>query len=169
MFFELIATFAAGVGAAGIALILNRLTGRRLPGGIVPVAAGIAMLGYAVWSEMTWADRTTAALPEGIEVVEVIEERIFWKPWTYISPQASRFVAVDRANSRENSQVPGTLMVDLYFHARWQPVARISQLVNCQTSARADVTETAIASPNEVKNWISLGKDDPLILTLCAT
>ena len=167
MFFELIATFAAGAGVAGLVLVVNRLTGRRLPGGAVPVAAGLAMLAYAIWSEMTWADRTVATLPEGIELVQTIEEQIVWKPWTYIRPQATRLVAVDRATSRQNPDAPETRLVDLYFHARWQPVSRVPQLINCATFARADVTDAALADPAGVADWITLGQGDPLVRTVC--
>ena len=43
MFFELVATFAAGISAAGLALIANHLTGGRLPRWFLPLAAGGAM------------------------------------------------------------------------------------------------------------------------------
>lgn len=168
MFFELIATFAAGAGVAGLVLVLNRLTGRRLPGGAVPVAAGLAMLAYAIWSEMTWADRTIATLPEGIELVQTVEERIMWKPWTYLMPQATRLMAVDRATSRQNAEAPDIHLVDLYLHARWQPLSRRPQLINCATFARADVSDAALADPASVTGWIPLGQGDPLIDVVCS-
>jgi hypothetical protein len=58
MFLELIAAFAAAFVAAGIVLAVNMATGGRLPRWAMPVAAGAAMLGYAVWSEYSWFART---------------------------------------------------------------------------------------------------------------
>lgn len=167
MFFELIATFVAGIGVAGLVLILNRLTGKRLPGGAVPVAAGVAMIAFAIWSEMTWAGRTVAALPEGIKVVQIVEERIRWKPWTYIIPQATRFVTVDRTTIRQNPAAPATKLVNLYFYARWQPVSRVPQLIDCVNHARADATQAAISSPAEDTHWLGLDENDPLIRSVC--
>ena len=130
MFFELIATFAAGIAAAGLALIANHLTGGRLPRWTLPVAAGIAMLGYTIWSEYTWGPRTRAALPEGVEVLMTVEEARFWKPWSYVIPQTTRIMALDRASVQTNAQAPGILSADLYFFARWTPPAKRPQLVD---------------------------------------
>ena len=44
MVFELIATIVAGFAGAGVALLLNKIFGGRLPRWIMPVAAGAAML-----------------------------------------------------------------------------------------------------------------------------
>ena len=66
MFVELIATIFAGIACAGIAMLLNRLTGRRLPKWIIPIAAGAGMLGMTVSNEYTWYSRTAETLPEGL-------------------------------------------------------------------------------------------------------
>ena len=169
MFLELIATFAAGAGVAGLVMLINKVSGGRLPSGLVPVGAGLAMLGYAIWSEMTWAERTIGTLPEGIEVVQTIEETIVWKPWTYVAPQTTRFVTVDLANGQRNEKAEETVLVDLYLYGRWRPVSRVPQLVNCATHARSEVTDAALADPGGITDWIELGKEDPLIRTVCET
>jgi len=166
MFFELIATFAAGIAAAGLALIANHLTGGRLPRWTLPVAAGIAMLGYTIWSEYTWGPRTRAALPEGVEVLMTVEEARFWKPWSYVIPQTTRIMALDRASVQTNAQAPGILLADLYFFARWTPPAKRPQLVDCSRLARADVSDAALSDPSGAA-WRSAGRDDPLIEALC--
>ena len=78
MFLELIATFAAGAGAAGLVLVLNLMTGGRLPRWAMPVAAGLAMLGVAISNEASWGARTAQGLPEGLVVVDewVVELRV---------------------------------------------------------------------------------------------
>ena len=65
MFVELIATIFAGIACAGIAMALNRLTGRRLPKWIMPIAAGAGMIGMTISNEYTWFGRTAERLPAG--------------------------------------------------------------------------------------------------------
>lgn len=167
MFFELIATFAAGIAAAGLALVAGHLSGGRLPRWSIPVAAGAAMLGYAVWSEYSWAGRTTAGLPEGVEVLVSVTETRFWKPWTYVVPQTTRIMALDRAGVQINADAPDVQLADLYFFARWTPPAKRPQLVNCATSARADLNEGALVDP-AAAIWREVDDSDPLIAALCA-
>lgn len=168
MFFELIATFAAGIAAAGLALIANHLSGGRLPRWIVPVMAGAAMLGYTIWSEYTWAARTADALPEGVEVLVTVDETRFWKPWTYVFPQTTRIMALDRSSVQTKPEAPGILLADLYLFARWTPPAKRAQLVDCSTSMRADVSEAALADPGSAA-WKSADAGDPLLEALCRT
>ena len=167
MFFELIATFAAGIAAAGLALVAGHLSGGRLPRWSIPVAAGAAMIAYAVWSEYSWASRTSASLPEGVEVLVSVTESRPWKPWTYVVPQVTRIMALDRAGIQSNPDAPDVKLVDLYFFARWTPPAKRPQLVNCTISARADLTEGALSDP-AAAIWREVDDSDPLIAALCA-
>lgn len=166
MFFELVATFAAGIAAAGLALIAGHLTRGRLPRWITPVAAGAAMLGYAVWSEYTWGARTVDGLPDGIEVLTTVEETRFWKPWTYIIPQTTRIMAFDRGGVQTKAGASGIMLADVYLFARWTPPAKRPQLVDCEDGARADVSTAALADP-QAANWRRVGRDDPLMEALC--
>ncbi|SIO45281.1 hypothetical protein SAMN05444722_2248 [Rhodovulum sp. ES.010] len=166
MFLELIASFVAAFAAAGIVLVLNRATGRRLPRWLVPVAAGAAMIGYAVWSEYSWASRTVAGLPEGVVEVDRVAERRPWKPWTYLAPQVTRLMAADVAGAATREDAPGVRLVTLYAFARWQPTRSIPVLVDCDAAARADVTDAALAAPAQA-DWRPLGPDDPLIRAVC--
>lgn len=166
MFIELIATFAAGIGAAGATLLINHMSGGRLPKWAMPVMAGLAMIGFTVWSEMSWGARTAAALPEGVEVVETIEETIVWKPWTFLVPQATRLIAFDKVGARDNENAPGVRLVDLYLFARWQPARRVPQLLDCNEGRRADVTDAGLADP-AAADWIPVGADDALIAAAC--
>ncbi|MYF88370.1 MAG: hypothetical protein F4186_02705, partial [Boseongicola sp. SB0676_bin_33] len=88
MLLELMAAFAAGLGAAGLVLMANFMTGGRLPRWSMPVAAGGAMIGMAISSEMTWAARTADGLPEGVAVAETVSASVWYRPWTYVWPQA---------------------------------------------------------------------------------
>lgn len=166
MFLHLVATIAAGLGAAGVMLALHRLTGRRLPRWLIPVAAGLAMIGYAVWSEYSWPDRVVAGLPEGVVEVMRIEERMLWRPWTYLAPQTTRLMAADAGGAATHPDRPSLRLIDLYLFARWQPTRRMPVLLDCAGPARADVTGAALADP-EAADWRPLAPDDPLLRVVC--
>ena len=93
MLFHLLATFSAGICAAGLFLLGYRTCGRKAPRYLPPLAAGLAMIGYNVWDEYSWAGRTIADLPGHIEVVATYGNSAPWKPWTYAIPEVDRFVA----------------------------------------------------------------------------
>ncbi len=166
MFLELIATFFAGIAAAGVVLILNTILRKRLPGWLTPVAAGVAMIGFSIWSEYNWGTRTAESLPDGVVVIEVIEQKIGYKPWTYLFPQPTRLTAADVAAAQTRPDAANTMLVDLYLFARWQPTSKIPQLVDCARHARADVTDAALADPAAAP-WHDIGPDDPLIKGVC--
>jgi hypothetical protein len=69
MALELVAAIVAGVALSGIAMILRRLSGGRLPKWIVSVAAGAGLIGFTIWSEYDWFSSVSAELPEGVPVV----------------------------------------------------------------------------------------------------
>ncbi|MEM8759622.1 MAG: hypothetical protein AAGE83_04750 [Pseudomonadota bacterium] len=106
MFLELLATVVAGFACAGVVMLANAVSGRRLPRWLTPVAAGVGMLGMTISNEYSWFDRTAARLPEGVEVATTVEERSWLRPWTRIHPYTKRFVAVDRLNARTNDNLP---------------------------------------------------------------
>lgn len=152
MFLELIATFSAGFGAAGLVLIINRLTGGRLPGWSMPVGAGAAMLAVAILNEYSWGQRTAAGLPEGIVVVEKVRESNWYRPWSFAAPVTTRLSALDTATVQTNPQAPDLRLADLYLFGRWRPAARVPQLIHCERGARADVTDAVLANP-ETALW----------------
>ena len=149
MFLELIATFAAGFGAAGVMLLLNMLTRGRLPRWAMPVAAGLAMIGVTIANEYSWGSRTADALPEGVVVIEDVTQSAWWRPWSYVWPQTVRLMALDTAAIQTRADQPDLKLVDLYLFARWQPPAKAQQLLNCTAALRADATVTALSDPSQ--------------------
>ena len=141
MFFELIGTLVAGAAAALLFWALNRLFKGRLPKWLTPVAAGVAMLFATITSEYGWFERTKAVMPEGMVVAQAIEDRAFYRPWTYVTPYVSRFVAVDLATMRTHPQQPDQRIVDLVFYGRWARTAKVPMLVDCALDRRADIVD----------------------------
>ena len=147
MFLELIGTVFAGIAVAGVMMILNKLSGGRLPRWVVPVAAGLGMIGTTIASEYGWYGRTSATLPEGMEIAQTIEKQSFYQPWTYVTPYIDRFVAVDATSLRQNPDQPGQRMVDLYYFGRWAPLTKVPVLLDCEGARRAHSCLSDPASP----------------------
>ncbi|TYL48398.1 hypothetical protein [Marinomonas sp. IMCC 4694] len=171
MFWELIATVFAGIGGAGIALLLRKLTKQTAPKWLVPVFAGTAMLGFQIQGEYDWYDHQTSLLPKGIVVVKTVQEEAPWRPWSYAFPQTMRFIAADVANSAKNKLDPNLVLVDLYFFERRSMAKRVPQIVDCIQGARADFTQSFSASPDptipSAPTWYPLEEDDLLLKALC--
>lgn len=132
MFFELIATLIAGIGGAGVVLILNSLLGGRLPKWLLPVAAGAAMIGMTIYNEYTWFGRQSAGLPDGFEVALSVENRAWFRPWTQVVPYVHRFVAVDTETLRTHPGPSKQVIARLYFFSRWSTVDAADALIDCE-------------------------------------
>ncbi|ABV95291.1 hypothetical protein Dshi_3558 [Dinoroseobacter shibae DFL 12 = DSM 16493] len=170
MFLELIATFAIGFLAAGLVLLANLLTGRRLSRAFVPLAAGAAMIGFTIWSEYSWYPRTKAQLPEGVLIVSTNESQALYRPWTYAAPFVDKFAAVDLARVLRNEKLPDQILVPMLFMGRWAPGAEIPVVVDCGGSRRAKLADdTEFDDKGAVLNadWVSVEADDPLLEAVC--
>ncbi len=170
MLFELLATVAAGFAGAGVAMLLRRLSGGRLPRYLVPGTAGVAMFAFLIWNEYTWYPRTAAALPEDVVVYSSYPERIAWRPWTLLAPVTERFAAVDRGSIRRNENLPSQVMADVILVGRRAPVARLPVLVDCDGPRRAEIPGAAEFDADGAlvdANWTELPPDDPLAGAVC--
>lgn len=170
MLWELIATVFAGLGAAGIALLLRKLSKNRAPRWLIPVFAGAAMMGFQIQSEYTWYQHTASRLPEGVVVIKTVEEQTALRPWSYLYPQTLRFIAADVANASANNINPQVKLIDLYFFERRAQARRVPQVVHCQLLAQTDFSaELQIPEGSSALNgnWKKLNSDDPLVSALC--
>ncbi|WP_305986076.1 hypothetical protein [Roseibium sp. MMSF_3544] len=170
MFVELIATFVAGIAAAGLVMLVNRVLGGRLPRWFAPVAAGIAMILTTISNEYGWFSRTKEALPEGLVIALTVENKAFYRPWTYIQPFVERFVAVDMQTIRLHPERPDEKLGETYFFGRWAPVNKITFLADCAGHRRAALTD-AISFEDDGAvtgaDWIPVPADDPIVSTIC--
>lgn len=170
MFLELIATIFAGIACAGVAMILNIATGRRLPKWLMPVAAGIGMIAMTVSNEYTWFDRTAERLPQGVEIATTVEESGWLRPWTKLRPYTKRFAAVDVATARSNPALPDQKLADVYFFGRWSPVSQTPMLFDCAGARSAlliDGAEFAADGSVADADWQAMPPDDPILRTAC--
>lgn len=172
MFIELIATVFAGVGSAGVAMVLNIISGRRLPKWAMPVAAGLGMLAMTISNEYTWFNRTAERLPEGVSVAMKVDEQSWYRPWTQLWPYTKRFVAVDTATARKNENLPQQRLADLYFFGRWSPVNQAPMLFDCEKERSALLIDGAdFAADGSVANadWQAMPAGDPILKMVCET
>ena len=170
MFFELIGTILAGAAAALVVWAINRFLKGRLPSWIIPVSAGAAMLIATISSEYGWFARTSATMPEGMVVAQSIEESSFYRPWTYVAPFVTRFVAVDLGAMKTNPAIPDQRIVDLVFYGRWARTSKIPMLFDCAGNRRADIADgLEFGDGGEITNavWRDVDASDPVLTTVC--
>lgn len=170
MFLELIATLFMGLGVAGMVMIANMALRGRLPRWSVPASAGIAMIAFSIWSEYSWYPRTAESLPDPIIVAWNNSESAPWKPWTYLAPQTTRFIAVDTASIRTNDALPGQRMVNLYLMGRWAAGQQVRVLLDCPGARRVDLIENVQMDANgavDPNAWVKMDPNDPVLTTAC--
>lgn len=170
MFFELVGTVMAGLATALLVFAIRRFV-PRIPKWAVPATAGAAMLAAAISSEYGWYDRTTSVLPESFVIATAIDQPAIYRPWTYIVPYKSRFLAVDQNSVRTNPAAEGQRIVDLYFYGRWATVRRVPVLFDCVGNRSAELVDGAeFGSDGQVLNasWAPMPADDPVLVAACA-
>lgn len=171
MLFHLLATFSAGICAAGLFLLGYRTFGRKAPRFLPPLAAGLAMIGYNVWDEYSWATRTIAELPGHIEVLETYGHAAPWKPWTYAIPEVNRFAALDTSRIRRNESLPGYVLAEFILVTRRSPTATMQLLFDCQGARQTDVVPSkgfdAEGLPQD-QDWVAVETDSTLFKAVCA-
>ncbi|QJQ96791.1 MULTISPECIES: hypothetical protein [Halomonadaceae] len=136
MIWHLIAAIFAGLGAAGVGLLLRVVSGRRLPRWIVPVCAGLGMLAYQIHHEYSWFNHKQHQLPAAAQVISSEQDSVFWRPWTYLFPMTTAFSVIDQGNMISR-QVDGQHLVEfmLYRFERHHMdlVTHRPYLMNCAT------------------------------------
>ena len=171
MLVHLVATLAVALVACLLAWALGRRFRRPLPGYALPmVAAGVA-IGYGVYAEYSWAGRTEAALPGSFAVLQRVDERSAFAPWSWLVPRVVRLSAIDTAAVRRHPSHPELRLLDIVLLGRFQPTRRVAQLVDCDGERRADLatgaTFGADGLPAEIR-WRERAVDDPVVLGACA-
>ena len=172
MLFNLIGTLLVGA-AVGIFIWAGyRTTGRKAPGYLIPLAVGGSILGYTIWNEYSWFDRTLDALPPEVKLVKAYTESRPWAPWTYVVPRVNRFVAVDTAKNRANPKLPAFVLIETLLVKRDEGSVKIQQMVDCGGNRFTDLSTNPIFGkdglPQNVQ-WVSGHDFTDLIITVCET
>lgn len=169
MIWHLIAAAFAGLGAAGIGLLLRVLSRRRLPRWIVPVCAALGMLGYQIHHEYTWFDHKRAQLPDSTRVVSTEQTPAFWRPWTYLVPLTTGFTVVDRDNlmrSRANDQLVFEFILYRFEMANADRVSHQTYVLNCSEQDLVPLTDESRRP--DTAGLLHLEAGSPLLRMVCA-
>ncbi len=166
MLLHLIAIVFAGLGAAGIALLLRKLSGSRLPKWIIPVFAGLGMLSFQIHHEYSWFDHKQGLLPEGSKVISSEKGTAFWRPWTFAFPMTTAFVVLDE-NTLDYQIIQGekTARFMLYrFEKHYTDlVSHQAYLLNCDHRELVEIATSA----EQPRRMQTLASEDPLYRTIC--
>ncbi|MEM1361329.1 MAG: hypothetical protein AAGF94_06375 [Pseudomonadota bacterium] len=166
----LLGAIAAGFVGAGVILIANLILGGRLPKWTMAIAAGVAMLGMTLYLEYDWFDRRSDQLPENVQVVWQDGARQIWRPWTYLFPLTTRFIAIDLENVGTHPEKTGLRLTDILFVQRWTRDRLVKAVVDCERGQSAQVhNNTSFAPDGSVPgvDWDPMSTDDPVRLALC--
>jgi hypothetical protein len=169
MALELIGALIAAAALGLMAWALRRWR-PGLPKWIVPVAAGLGLIGTTVALEYGWYDRVSAQLPAGYRIVHVGDQAMPLRPWTYLWPIRMAFVALDPSRTMTHPQAPGLRLVTLYSFARWKPVEEGLMAVDCAGARRVMVTEGVEISPEGTltgAEWQKVDQGDMLQEAAC--
>jgi hypothetical protein len=170
MLLELIAALSAGFALFGVTMLVNTVTGRRMARWAYPVAFGLGMIAYTIWSEYTWADRSTAQGSPYV-VVERTEGRVWYRPWTFVVPQTSRLIVLDRRFSAIHPDQPDYIQTRVVRLARWVPDSGFLAVFDCATRGMAPMIEGVEMLPDgtlEGASWTVLPEGDPVLTGACA-
>lgn len=171
MIWELVGTLMVAATAGGIAHMIVRATGGRLPGWLVPAAAGGAMLSFVVYMEYSWSGRVIEQLPEEATVASMNATTAWFRPWTYAVPLTNRMTVIDHRFDRTNPEFPGIVITRLVLMGRWDPARPVPAVFDCAAGRRADLRSTVQFGDDgaiEGADWWQLPPDDPLLRAVCA-
>ncbi|MEM9319359.1 MAG: hypothetical protein AAGA70_10180 [Pseudomonadota bacterium] len=170
MFWTLLAAVFAGLAGAGIGLALRKLSRGKLPGGIIPICAGIAMIATTVAQEYAWYPNNLDDLPADAVVITTREQQAFYQPWTYISPWVRGFMAFAPSENVETGDSSAIYVVQAHIRERWQPAIIRPVLVDCDGRRRGDIgPDTEFNDSGEPVNvaWANSEAEDVIVTTVC--
>lgn len=155
---DILGVIAIGIGMAAVmyaGIHMARKAGLRLPPWLMPAGIGAAMVVYSVWSDYSWYERAVDRLPAGTEVLMVGRSTQIWAPWTYVSPVAVRFAALDPAQ-----------VVEIEGARRHAPIMLVER--RGQTVIVPQDFDCATRSIRPARGeWAPAAQDDPALAVVC--
>lgn len=169
MIWHLIAAICAALAGAGIALILRSLSRKWLPKWIIPVFAGLGMLGYTIHYEYTWFAPKAERLPAGSVVVDSEAGEMMWRPWTYQFPIPLSYTVLDNAGAvvhdTPNGRVARFVLYRFEKHSLISTVTSQSYQLLCRERAMFQLNDKGEARFDSLRE---LSVESQLYRVLCA-
>ena len=170
MIVQFISAIALAILAVLFCWAIFRTLKKPMPRHLYPIVAAASVIGYGIYSEYTWADRTIAQLPNSFEVVHRLNGTSVFSPWSFVIPRADRISLIDKASIRRNDVLPDYVMTELLLMQRFAPVVRVPQLIDCKAGRRTDVTTNAAFGDDGLPanaQWENLEAEHPMLGVLC--
>lgn len=167
MIWHLIGAVFAGLATAGIALLLRKLSGQRLPRWIIPVFAGLGMLGYQINVEYGWFEHKQAQLPSEARVVATEYQENFWRPWTLFVPMTGAFTVLDESSLRQGELNGERVTEFMLYRFQKQHVDQVRSqpfVLNCDNRELVPMKEEREL---DIESLRRLPASDPLYLAVC--
>lgn len=140
------------------------------PKWLIPVSAGIGLIGTTVFLEYDWFTRVSAELPPGFEVVNAEATSNPMRPWTYLAPITTSFTAIDTAKKARHPSVATLVTAPVYGFARWQNPQNTLIVFDCAAKRRTPVVtgmqidEAGVLTGGE---WVASETGDELQEAAC--
>lgn len=170
MILDIVAALSAGAGVAGVVMMLRWMLRGRLPRWTIPAAVGAGIIAFSIWSEYSWYPRVTGALPSGVPVVLAPADPSPLRPWTYVFPLTTRFVALDRTTMATSAENPAIRRAEAMVVQRWHSTNRIPMGFDCAQGRQATLGEGAELSPDGTLTgapWLEVGTEDVMQKAAC--
>ncbi|MCF3974567.1 hypothetical protein [Paracoccus salsus] len=155
---ELLGVIAVGIGAASVlyaGMHALRKAGLDLPLWLLPAGIGLAMISYSIWNDYAWFGRAQDRLPQDAQLLLIGRDSQPWAPWTYLSPVAVRFAALDPATISNGAEGIRTARIML-VERRGQTLV-VPQEFDC---------DAGLVRPARGE-WTAAEPDDPAFAAVC--
>lgn len=166
MIWHLLAVFIIGLCVGAFAFLLRKLSRNRLPLWLVPVCAGLGMLGYLAYYDYTWFEFKSSQLPAETVVIEQERSSHFFRPWSYVLPAVSSFAVID--NKVRKSQQQGETLVEYiryeFINDYTERLETQPYVLNCATAQQLAIPQSDSTSSIQVE---SIARDSLLYKQLC--
>ena len=145
MLWHLLAVFIIGLCMGAFAYALRRFSRNKLPSWIIPVFAGIGMLGYLAYYDYNWFSLKRGQLPAESVVIEQNRASNFFRPWSYVLPSVSSFVVLD-GKVKETRQDGQTLVQYIRYEFINDYIERLENtpyVLNCSTGEQIALSDNS--------------------------
>ncbi|NLW05036.1 MAG: hypothetical protein GX029_07415 [Pseudomonadaceae bacterium] len=149
MIWQLLAVFISGLVVGGFAYLLIRISRNRLPRWIIPVAAGLGMLGYQAYYNYAWYDFKLGQLPERAIVLEEKRTSDFFRPWSYVYPAINYFTFID-GDTRVFEEDGKRLVQYIFFEMHQEHLDRLESqyyALDCTKAEQMKLTDEGAFEP----------------------
>ena len=166
MIWHLLAVFIIGLCMGAFAFALRKLSRNKLPSWIIPVFAGIGMLGYLAYYDYNWFSLKRGQLPAESVVIEQDSASNFFRPWSYVLPSVSSFVVLD-GTTKETRQDGETLVQYIRYEFINDYIERLEStpyILNCTTGEQLQIPQQGKQAASKVE---FVARDSLLYKQLC--